>query len=431
MKATAGAYPNFKMEKQSVGKTKSGKDSSKSLYEAQFGNGRYQYDLTSGWVPRRRKGWLTSADRAYAKESEKGSALTYSYLTGTDGKKRRVYRLKGYQDYRGWHADKPNDQKSYRHSGGTFGWYAGSPMAKEILEQEGRSFSGEPGKDYRSVDIPEGHIQKIEYNVNTYMMRVTFGGKGGPNGTASREDVCLFYPVPDEVAGTLLVHAESKTTRGNYTTGRKRPKHLVGIEFWNLMRIRGQRYGAKIPFEYTKHGASKPKNRGDRFKVDLNRNNYKAVTGKEPPASLGENDTATVVVNGSEHEQYLRIMGGNTSGSTALPDTGKPAQDKPYEDEAVHTNAGVVKRSNIDDDTNPLKGKKWHKSDMIAYVDSDKFTSTKQREQYAKYIRHGQYVRAWNLLKQSSYIEARPSGGNVSRKHAGPRDVFVYDDDNE
>lgn len=297
--AHAGGYPSF--QKVSVKKTKSGRDSRVGLYETNLGNSTFQYDLTSGWVPKRQDGWLKGA------ELNKGSAMGYRMLTGTDGKRRRVYYLKGY-DRGGWHTDSKEDQDRYRHSGsGQFGWYSGSPMATKILETEELSFSGEPGKDYLAAEAREGHIQKIEYNADTHMMRVTFGGRGGPNGVAGREDICLFYPTPDEVAGHLMKLAESGATHGHYETGDRRAKHTLGVEFWNLVRIRGQREGSKIPFEYKQHGAYKLTGRGDRYTVKLTAKNIELITGKKHP-EYKPGDIVTTVLTPEELDRFRQIV---------------------------------------------------------------------------------------------------------------------------
>lgn len=87
-----------------------------------------------------------------------------------------------------------------------------------------------------------GHISLLEYDPYYQLLRVTFTN----NGT-----VVVFFRVPNTVANTLIALAQSKAT-GIGRDGSRR--HQLGIYFWDLIRIRGTKYGARYAFEYSEGG---------------------------------------------------------------------------------------------------------------------------------------------------------------------------------
>ena len=58
----------------------------------------------------------------------------------------------------------------------------------------------------------------------------------------------IYSKVPSAVAGTLFSLADRGDMRISSYTGKE--GHALGIEFWNLVRIRGQLHGSQFPFEY-------------------------------------------------------------------------------------------------------------------------------------------------------------------------------------
>lgn len=84
------------------------------------------------------------------------------------------------------------------------------------------------------------HIKKITYNAQYMVMRVEFTNKG---------DICAFFNVDADTAARLLTYAENGTMGVSSVDGRKR--HMVGIEFWNLVRVRGTLHDTRFPFQYT------------------------------------------------------------------------------------------------------------------------------------------------------------------------------------
>lgn len=292
-KVTAGGFPDF----TNISETTLTGRQRKTLRAGDF-----EWELSTGWTPKRKRGWKGRAAR--------NNMIEKVQLTGTDGKPVTVYRTKGYEDARGWHSYDSASAGAQHKDGARYGWFADSPMHNDIMEMGMTAFEND--KDYM-IQRGRGHIKLLEYNPKRKVLRVTFGGPGGPYGKESREDVCIFIGVPTGVAGTLINAAENDYTVGIYSTGRV--KHAVGKIFWDLVRIRGQRYGAKYPFEYEKHGAYKLTGRSDRYNIVLSDKNYKLITGKDYAAGepLKPGMTVSVILSPEEFERFQeRMLGRDT-----------------------------------------------------------------------------------------------------------------------
>lgn len=83
-----------------------------------------------------------------------------------------------------------------------------------------------------------GHISYMWYNRRYLLLKVKFW-----NGSE-----CVYFRVPDALAATLFALAQGKYTRAD-KGGKER--HLLGIYFWDLVRIRGTIHGTRYPFEYS------------------------------------------------------------------------------------------------------------------------------------------------------------------------------------
>lgn len=94
----------------------------------------------------------------------------------------------------------------------------------------------------RATGGDTGHIIKLEYAVLYKVLRVTFRkpSKGG--------QVVAYLNVPAPVAGELLYLAESNQTQVSANSGTLR--HVLGMRFWDLIRIRGTIHGTRYPFNY-------------------------------------------------------------------------------------------------------------------------------------------------------------------------------------
>lgn len=96
--------------------------------------------------------------------------------------------------------------------------------------------------DPRATGGDTGHIIKLEYAVMYNILRVTF------KKPSSGGQVVAYMNVPNPVAGELLYLAEANPTQVSANSGTIR--HVLGMRFWDLIRIRGTIHGTRYPFEY-------------------------------------------------------------------------------------------------------------------------------------------------------------------------------------
>lgn len=92
-----------------------------------------------------------------------------------------------------------------------------------------------------------GHITHLSYNSRYLLLKVTFW-----NGT-----ICCFFNVPSRVVSLLMHYAENSTLAPPGKNGKKR--HALGVEFWNLIRIRGTVHSTRYPFEYVTDNNAGPR----------------------------------------------------------------------------------------------------------------------------------------------------------------------------
>lgn len=88
-----------------------------------------------------------------------------------------------------------------------------------------------------------GHIKMLEYNVRRQVMRVSF---------VNNDSVCVFFRVPTSVFGELYHLAQTKVESRN--TFDSKVRHVLGIRFWDLVRIRGTKSGSRFRFTYSSGG---------------------------------------------------------------------------------------------------------------------------------------------------------------------------------
>lgn len=182
-----------------------------------------------GYHEKRSKGWQGRAARA--------GKVTTKDVIDIHGKQHSIKVYDGFNDYIGF----------YSHS---FGPRLDDHLA--IIERAFDKSRPEVGEiitqEVVSADSYVGHIHKLEYAVKEHILKVTF-----EDGT-----ICSFLGIPEAIAGTLLHIAQSGSTLGVHMQGPKKglPRHLLGVYFWRYVRIQGQLYGARYPFEYEKHGSS-------------------------------------------------------------------------------------------------------------------------------------------------------------------------------
>ena len=100
-----------------------------------------------------------------------------------------------------------------------------------------------PTSNYHSFPCSAGHIERVDYHNSSKVMRVKFRSGGG-------ETVCYFY-VPVQVYATLQNLSFGMPSR----IGKDgKPRHLVGIYFWDLIRVRGTVHGNRYECCYVASG---------------------------------------------------------------------------------------------------------------------------------------------------------------------------------
>lgn len=170
-------------------------------------NKDYEWELSSGWGYKRPEDW------------DKGITRRRRKLHDTNGNVYDVYYYPDVDYHLGFSAQ--NDQERLAVAQKAFD--TENPTHGEVIKQKGR-----------------GHIAMLEYAQREHILRVTFTNNGA---------VCVFFDVPTAVAGELIHLADKNTTR------HKDGRHMLGIRFWDYIRIRGTQHGAKYPFEYESHGS--------------------------------------------------------------------------------------------------------------------------------------------------------------------------------
>lgn len=134
--------------------------------------------------------------------------------------------------------------------------------------------------------------------------------------TFANGDVCLFFNVPPMVYGTLRVHALRQSTCGTYRShGELRQRHLLGVEFWNLVRIRGHHWRAKFPFAYEQKTPSIFARYENRHVVPLSRGDLAYIMSNTSPRSkfrmrfekfMKPDDEVQVVLNDEEYAIWAK-----------------------------------------------------------------------------------------------------------------------------
>lgn len=274
----AGMYPGSNANYSSY-KAVSGQFTNKSSHipKSSFSEGEMEWDLSSGWHYTRPRGWQGRASRA--------KKADFAYVMGTDGQAYKIYKYDLNDDqYVGFHGhtDQSNTDYQQRLAYAEHAFDADIPGHK-IYEQEG-----------------VGHIAYLAYAEKFQVLKVKF-----QNG-----DTCLFFRVPSAVAGSLLAYAKSGIARAD-------GKHLLGLAFWDYVRIRGRKYGARYPFEYESRSDGVVARHNNRHIVRLTKDTASTVIGAalgtdkkrlaalERIGGLEAGREVSVVLNDEEYAAYM------------------------------------------------------------------------------------------------------------------------------
>ncbi len=139
----------------------------------------------------------------------------------------------------------PATGNSYEIPDDDYRQYLGQKQDKSVEKYVANAFGSSADVkvvEPRATGGDTGHIIKLEYAVMYKILRVTFKkpSKGG--------QIVAYMNVPNPVAGELLYLAESNQTQISATSSTLR--HVLGMRFWDLIRIRGTIHGSRYPFEY-------------------------------------------------------------------------------------------------------------------------------------------------------------------------------------
>ena len=226
-------------------------------------NKDYEWELSSGWGYKRPEDW------------DKGITRRRRKLHDTNGNVYDVYYYPDVDYHLGFSAQ--NDQERLAVAQKAFD--PENPTHGEVISQKGC-----------------GHISQVEYAQKEHILRITFTNNGA---------ICLFFDVPTAVAGELIHLAKSKRTRHD-------GRHILGVRFWDYIRIRGTQHGAKYPFEYESHGSGTIVQGNSRHTVTLTPdnvlalfgNNSKALAKMETLKGIDANTEFTVVLSDAEMRMY-------------------------------------------------------------------------------------------------------------------------------
>lgn len=222
-----------------------------------------EWDLSSGWGYKRPEDW------------DKGITRRKRKLHDTNGNVYDVYYYPDVDYHLGYSAS--NDQERLAIAQKAFD--PKNPIHGEVISQKGC-----------------GHISQIEYAQKEHILRVTFTNNGA---------VCVFFDVPTAVAGELIHLAKSKRTRHD-------GRHILGVRFWDYIRIRGTQHGAKYPFAYESHGTGTIVQGYGRHAVKLTAENARALFGDDLRklakmrmlADIDPNTEYTIVLSDEEMDKY-------------------------------------------------------------------------------------------------------------------------------
>lgn len=97
-------------------------------------------------------------------------------------------------------------------------------------------------KVYKVTMEESSHIRVLEYSAYYQLLKVTFW-----NGST-----VVYFRVPSTVSGELYHLGQSNAMSNNSFDGSRR--HVIGIRFWDLVRIRGTLTGSRYKFKYVAGG---------------------------------------------------------------------------------------------------------------------------------------------------------------------------------
>ena len=156
-------------------------------------------------------------------------------------------------------------------------------------------FSDAQRDEFEAVGIDEelrggkgdkGHIEYIAYNPGMKLMKVQFAKTGNYSNTV------VFFNLPSNIAVTLMHLLKNDVLAPPGPKGEVR--HAVGVEFWNLVRVRGTVHSTRFQWIYDYEGGSPASKRGFSY---VSVNNVAQTT--QVPAKSNPN-VPTIAKNSTE-----------------------------------------------------------------------------------------------------------------------------------
>ena len=176
-----------------------------------------EHTLSSGWREKPKSGW-----------DQKPTAYNSKQIRLYNGKTVTVPDA-DYEDFIG-------HRKSEGIPGSDIDMYISNALSNEAEQK---------GKVQKCKGV--GHILYMRYAPTYQVLEVEF---------ETDNAVVVFFRVPKEVYSELRHLAESGT---KLIGADGKPRHALGMRFWDIIRIRGQREGSRYRYEYTMPGEYEPK----------------------------------------------------------------------------------------------------------------------------------------------------------------------------
>ena len=125
--------------------------------------------------------------------------------------------------------------------------------------------------------------------------------------------------------------------------GQDGPRHVLGIKFWDYVRVRGTVSSTRYPFTYSKGNISSVTNSNKRYVVRLTPDNIKTILGAKYKGPLREGDLITTVLSEEEYKQYLLQAESQRKipGATTLDDFIVNRNAKSYDDDTGEVTTDV------------------------------------------------------------------------------------------
>jgi hypothetical protein len=128
----------------------------------------------------------------------------------------------------------------------------------------------------------KGHIAEFDYSTMYQLLRVFFENDGA---------VVIYFRVPLALFSELAALADSDQT---IRDSKNRDRHVLGIRFWDIIRIRGTLHGSRYKFEYAQSGARI----GSRFSQSVSGELKEAVTTGDTKAKSEGVEAMDLIANG-------------------------------------------------------------------------------------------------------------------------------------